>query len=122
MSNQSNTIGRAYEYVCIETLNLEINKVRESKIERNSSYDVAEECWNIIDLEMQGILKQSALTAVYSIFDLEPRILENDDDILILKLQKDSEGEIGDDSVGSHSVFPTLTDKLIHIQHAHQRQ
>lgn len=96
MSNQSNVIGRAYEYICIEILNVEINKVRESKIERTSSYNVAEDCWNIIDLEMQEILKQSALTAVYSIFDLEPCILENDNDILTLKLQKDSEGEVGD--------------------------
>ena len=28
MGNQSNTIGRAYEYICIETLNTEINKIR----------------------------------------------------------------------------------------------
>ena len=29
MSNQSNVFGRAYEYICIETLNEEINKLRE---------------------------------------------------------------------------------------------
>ena len=28
MSNQSNVFGRAYEYICIETLNTEINKHR----------------------------------------------------------------------------------------------
>lgn len=96
MGNQSNTIGRAYEYICIETLNTEINKIRVSEIEKNSNYDIAKSCWEIIDMDMQETLEQSALSAVYSIFDLEPLILEETQDKLILKLQKDSEGEIGD--------------------------
>ena len=96
MSNQSNTIGRAYEYICIQTLNKEINKIRVSEIEKNSNYEIAKNCWEIIDMDMQETLKQSALSAVYSIFDMEPLILEETQDKLILKLQKDSEGEIGD--------------------------
>lgn len=96
MSNQSNIIGRAYEYICILTLNQEINKIRLSEIEENSSFNVAKECWEGINLDMQESLKKSALTAVYSIFDLEPMILEDGNDKLVLKLQKDSEGEIGD--------------------------
>jgi len=96
MSNQSNTIGRAYEYICIQTLYKEINKIRASEIEKNSNYEIAKRCWEIIDMDMQATLKQSALSAVYSIFDMEPLILEETHDKLILKLQKDSEGEIGD--------------------------
>ena len=49
-----------------------------------------------IDEEMRDIFKQSALTAVYSIFDLEPMITEKGEDCLVLKMQKDSEGEVGD--------------------------
>lgn len=96
MSNQSNIIGRAYEYICLITLNREINKIRLSEIEENSSFNVAKDCWECIDADMQESLKKSALTAVYSIFDLEPMILEDGNDKLVLKLQKDSEGEIGD--------------------------
>ena len=96
MSNQSNVFGRAYEYICIETLNTEINKHRKSIIEDSSTYEIAKECWNIIDKETKETFNQSALTAVYSIFDLEPMITEKDNDCLILKMQKDQEGEIGD--------------------------
>ena len=96
MSNQSNVFGRAYEYICIETLNTEINKHRKSIIEDSSTYEIAKECWNIIDKETKETFEQSALTAVYSIFDLEPMITEKDDDCLVLKMQKDQEGKIGD--------------------------
>ena len=96
MGNQSNVIGRAYEYICMIMLNEEINKVRYSEIEENSSFDIAKNCWECVYLEMQQSLRKSALTAVYTIFDLEPMILEDGNDKLILKLQKDSEGEIGD--------------------------
>lgn len=96
MSNQSNVIGRAYEYICMIILNEEVNKVRTSEIEENSSFDVARNCWECVDLDMQQSLKKSAITAVYTIFDLEPMILEDGDDKLVLKLQQDSEGEIGD--------------------------
>lgn len=96
MSNQSNVFGRAYEYICIETLNNEINKYRNSLIEKSSTYEVAKDCWDIIDEELKKTLTNSALAATYSIFDLEPMITENDDDFLVLKMQKDQEGEIGD--------------------------
>ena len=96
MSNQSNVFGRAYEYICIETLNEEINKLRKSVIEKNSTYEIAKECWNIIDKETKVIFKNSALSATYSIFDLEPMIIEKGFDDLILKMQKDQEGQIGD--------------------------
>ncbi|MEI3395688.1 MAG: HaeIII family restriction endonuclease [Clostridia bacterium] len=96
MSNQSNVFGRAYEYICIETLNSEINKYRKAAIEESSTYEVAKECWNIVDKETKDIFKQSALTATFSIFELEPMITEKGEDCLVLKMQKDSEGEIGD--------------------------
>jgi len=96
MSNQSNTIGRAYEFKCIDTLYNEISKVRKVNIEKNNTYSVAKECWNLIGDDLKQILTISSLSAVYSLFDLEPIIIEESDDPLILKLQKDSEGEIGD--------------------------
>lgn len=96
MSNQSNVFGRAYEYICIETLNVEINKYRKSVIEKSFTYEIAKECWDFIDQETKDIFKQSALAATISIFDLEPMITEIGEDCLVLKMQKDEEGEIGD--------------------------
>lgn len=96
MSNQSNVIGRAYEYICLSTLNEEINKIRYSEIEENSNFSIAKECWECIDFKLQQTLIKSAKTAVFAIFDLEPMILDDENDKLVLKLQKDSEGEIGD--------------------------
>lgn len=96
MSNQSNIYGRAYEYICIETLNTEINKYRKSIIEDSSTYKISKECYNIIDEETKERFKQSALTATYLLFDLEPIITEKDKDFLLLKMQKDKEGEFGD--------------------------
>lgn len=96
MGNQSNVFGRAHEYICIETLNAEINRFRESKIEQNSTYELAKKCWDIVDGETKDIFSKSALSAVYSIFDLEPMITEKGKDCLILKMQSDREGEKGD--------------------------
>jgi len=96
MSNQSHTIGRAYEYVCIETLNSEINKIRKCNIEKNSTYEIAKQCWDTINHDLKMILTYSSLSAVYSLFDLEPIITEQSNESLTLKMQKDSEGESGD--------------------------
>ncbi len=96
MSVASNDQGRAYEYVCLLTLDKEINKVRKAKIEKNSSYEAAKRAWDNIGVDLQSILSQSANAAVFTIFDMEPLILEDGSDELELKIQKDSEGELGD--------------------------
>mgnify|MGYP001038488218 CR=1 FL=1 len=96
MSNQSNNYGRAYEFICLITLNEEINKFRLSEIEKNSSFYAAESAWNSVDENLREVLKQSAYAAVYSIFDLEPLIVEDGNDKLQLRLQEDKKGELGD--------------------------
>lgn len=96
MSKESNNQGRAYEYICIVSLEKEIKKVRSVTIENNSSFEAAHHAWNSIGIEIQNILLQSAVSAVETIFELEPLILENDGDIVTLKIQPDSQGDIGD--------------------------
>lgn len=41
MSNRSNNQGRAFEYICLITLEREISKYRTVKIVLNSSFDAA---------------------------------------------------------------------------------
>lgn len=96
MSDQSNNQGRAYEFICLLTLSQEINKIRKAEIEVNSAYHAAEHAWDMISDELKSILKQSAVAAVSTIFDMEPMIVENCDDILSLKIQTDNEGKEGD--------------------------
>jgi len=96
MSNASNNQGRAYEYICLLTLEKQISKYRDVDIEKNSSYEAARTAWYSIDEALQITLFQSANAAVETIFAMEPLITEDGDDQLDLKIQKDSEGEAGD--------------------------
>lgn len=96
MSTQSNDNGRAYEFACLNILNSEINKYRKCTIEENSSYNAAKKAWDKISEKQQGIFMISAISIVDTLFDLEPLITENDNDILTLRIQTDSCGEIGD--------------------------
>ncbi len=96
MSKQSNNQGRAYEYICLLTLSNEINRFRTAEIERNSAYHAAYHAWTDVDMALQETLKESARAAVATVFDMEPMIIEQGDDVLSLKIQTDQEGKAGD--------------------------
>lgn len=96
MSTQSNDQGRAFEYACITILCDAVNKQRMAKIEKNSSFFAAKNAWESIETNLQNKLIKSAEAVTSVIFDLEPLIIEDDGEPLILKLQKDSSGEAGD--------------------------
>ena len=96
MSNQSNDKGRAYEYICLQTLFGEINAVRSAEIIENSSFSAAERAWEAIDAETRDVLTVSAKAAVATLFDMEPMIIEKDEDLLQLYIQPDTKGEAGD--------------------------
>ena len=96
MSNQSNNQGRAYEYICINTLCTEISKIRSAEIIKNSAYEAATRAWNSTSDGFKYILQQSAAAAVSTIFDMEPMLLETGVDLLTLKIQTDNEGKGGD--------------------------
>jgi hypothetical protein len=96
MSKLSNNQGRAYEYAWLKTLETEISKVRKVAVDKNSSYTATQNAWKSIDKDLQAIHKVSALAAVKTIFDLEPLILEENGDVLTLKIQTDDAGKRGD--------------------------
>lgn len=96
MSVQSNNQGRAYEYICLITLNEEINKIRKSEIIENSAFVAAQNAWNCVDKNFQSILKESSKAVVATIFDMEPMIIDECSDTLTLKIQTDNEGKEGD--------------------------
>ena len=96
MSTESNDQGRAYEFTCLNILCNEISQKRPCKIVKNSSYDAAERAYNLIGDELKGILALSAASVVDTLFDLEPLILDEENDVLELYLQPDTKGEEGD--------------------------
>lgn len=96
MSSKSNNQGRAYEYVFLNVLFDEISKIREVWIEKNSSFLASKKAWETLSEEEKEIYKLSALTGVNTILDLEPLILEKNNDTLNLKIQADDNGKKGD--------------------------
>lgn len=96
MTKKSNDLGRAFEFACINTFEKEISKFREVRIEKNSNYDATHRAWNEITDNEKESLCSSALASVKTIFELEPLILEDDDDILDLEIQGDQRGIEGD--------------------------
>ena len=96
MSNKSNNQGRAYEFICLLTLNEEINKIRPARIIINSSYLAAQRAWKTLNAAMQNLYKISSYAAVAKIVGLEPRMIEKGEDVLDLLIQADEKGESGD--------------------------
>lgn len=72
MSNQSNDKGRAYEYICLQTLYSEINNFRSAEIIENSSLHAAERAWDTVNEKTREVLTISAKAAVATLFDMEP--------------------------------------------------
>lgn len=96
MSSKSNDQGRAYEFICLLSLEEAIRAIRPVKIIKNSSYEAAERAWNTLSPTDQKLYKLSAVSTIQTIFDLEPNIIEKDDDVLNLYIQIDQRGEDAD--------------------------
>lgn len=96
MSDKSNNQGRAFEYICLITFERELKKYRNVEIVSNSSFEAALTAWKSIDKSLQTNLITSAESFVKTIFDLEPMIVEKDDDKVELLIQPDVMGEVGD--------------------------
>lgn len=96
MSNASNNQGRAYEFICLLSLNEAINKIRTAKIVINSSFAAAKSAWETLSLCEQHLYTLSAKSTIETIFALEPNIIEVSDDVLNLYIQTDQHGEDAD--------------------------
>ena len=96
MSNKSNNQGRAYEYAWIEILNKALSNFGATKIINNSGFESNRRAWQKMSIEQQEIYKISVLSAIKTVFELEPRIYELENDELTLEFQKDGSGIKGD--------------------------
>ena len=96
MSNASNNQGRAYEFICLNSLYEAISKIRPAKIVINSSYKAAENAWKRLTHGERTLYTLSAKSTIETIFALEPNIVEDSSDILNLYIQNDKHGEEAD--------------------------
>lgn len=96
MSEKSNNQGRAYEYICLHSLQDAISAIRKSQIIHNSCYEAAQYAWNTLGVAEKALYTLSAKSTIDTIFALEPNIVEVDDDMLNLYIQSDENGEEAD--------------------------
>lgn len=96
MSTKSNDQGRAYEFVWIQKLFKTLSGLRKTCIVHNSSFVTNEQAWDAIDEELRETYIVSANAAIDAVLELEPRLAENDGDVLTLEFQEDGKGTAGD--------------------------
>ncbi|MBR0237447.1 MAG: HaeIII family restriction endonuclease [Thermoguttaceae bacterium] len=97
MSKNSNNQGRAYEYIWIQTLYEALYRRRKTRIIENSSLLANKKAWSKIDQDLQDDLTLSAQAAIDMLLELEPMLLEsNNNDELTLEFQTDKKGVEGD--------------------------
>ncbi len=84
---------------CLVALGETIVKFRKHEkvvFEKNSSFEAATRAWNNTDEDFQDTIMKAARAMAEKLADLEPIMVENDDETIVLKIQKDEEGEKGD--------------------------
>lgn len=96
VSTKSNDQGRAYEYAWMKTLYKALHELRETRIVENSSLAANEKAWMIMDDETKETYLVSAEAAIDAVLELEPRLVETNNDELTLEFQKDGQGVKGD--------------------------
>lgn len=96
VSTKSNDQGRTYEYAWIQTLYKALAEFRKTRIVENSSLLANEKAWELMDTDMQETFMISAGAAINTVLEVEPRMLEVDNDELTLEFQKDGQGVKGD--------------------------
>ena len=96
MSANSNNQGCAYEFICLHSLYEAISDIRPAEITHNSSYDAAKYAWNTLEETDKLLYTLSAKSTIDTIFAMEPKIVEQTDDLLKLYIQTDKHGIAAD--------------------------
>lgn len=96
MSSKSNDQGRAYEFACLCELEQAIRQYRPVQVITNSSYTAAQHAYNILSKSEQNKYHTSAKAMIPAIFECEPMMVEDTNDVLELFIQKDEAGKAGD--------------------------
>ena len=92
----SNRNGRALEFAYIIVFEEQVKPKCNILVEKNSSFNAAKSAWESISTDLQETFLLSANAGIMAIFDAEPLILEDGNDVLNIKIQTDEAGKKGD--------------------------
>lgn len=91
------SMGKAFEYACLNSLNVELCDHQEIVIEETSAYSIARDFYNNADEKTKEKMSFAANAAVRVILRLEPQLQNPLNNIpLYLTIQKDAAGITGD--------------------------
>lgn len=96
MTRASNVNGRAFEYACVLSLKDAIEQFGNVQVIQNSSLAASRNAFNEIQQSVKSNLTRGAKTVAYALIDYEPILKDEGPCITVLKIQKDSDGEVGD--------------------------
>ncbi len=82
--------GKAYEYACVLALTEIVSKYRNIEIEKNDSLEIAKTKYKQITTQERKEMLLSANAGIISIIKMEPKIIEDGNDKLLISLQPDS--------------------------------
>ncbi|MFI3285032.1 MAG: HaeIII family restriction endonuclease [Rikenellaceae bacterium] len=89
-TKNSSIYGKAYEYACVLSALKEVSRHRDVEIIENESLKIAKQCFNEIDTDESNNMLLSAKVGIDAIIEMEPRIIEDGNDILSISLQPDN--------------------------------
>ncbi len=92
------TMGKSFEYALLVQFEEKLKDKTNLEVVKNSSFDVAKDCFGSVSTTEKSEYLLSASFAVNFLMDIEPR-LSNDvgkDDILQLEISSDDRGKYGD--------------------------
>lgn len=96
MSANSNNQGRAYEFICLQSLYSAIAAIRPVEIVRNSSYMAAKSAWETLDAEDRKLYSLSAGATVELMFAKELSIDTQTCDVFRIYIKADECYEVED--------------------------
>jgi hypothetical protein len=96
MSNQSNNNGRGFEYITLKTFEGEISKICKVEVDETRGYLATKSAWDSLSDDIKKRLQKSALVAVEIVLGLEPLIIDEGNDPVLLRIQTDQAGKMGD--------------------------
>jgi hypothetical protein len=96
MASQT-TLGKAFEYACIQEIYNLLKETQHVEILRTSSFNIAKGFYKNADSSLQQKMSLGARAAVKVILRLEPQLQNASSNVpLYLSLQEDSKGKAGD--------------------------
>ncbi len=85
MNSNSNKFGRGYGFAYLTILFKTINAYNNCEIIENSSYFASKRAFNLLSDIQKAVFLKSATSIMKTLLELEPQIIEKDENVIIFK-------------------------------------